>query len=67
MEEDAHIAYVNPFSISILRSFAINLYQIFYNKYKDEKILSKSAKTTMANIKNYSRHDDELVSKLLEQ
>ena len=67
MNEDDHIAYVNPFSISILRSFAINLYQIFHNKYKDEKILSKSAKTTMANIKNYSRHDDELVSKLLEQ
>ena len=67
MQEDDHIAYVNPFSISILRSFAINLYQIFLNKYKDEKVLSKSAKTTMANIKNYSRHDDKLVSNLLEQ
>jgi hypothetical protein len=67
MEEDDHIAYVNPFGISVLRSFAVNLYQIYFNKYKNEKILSKSAKTTMANIKNYSRHDDELVSKLLEQ
>jgi len=67
MEEDDHIAYVNPFSISVLRSFAVNLYQIYFNKYKNEKILSKSAKTTMANIKNYSRHDNELVSKLLEQ
>lgn len=67
MEEDDHIAYINPFSISILRSFAINLYQIYCNKYKDEKILSKSAKTTMANIKNYCKHNDELVSSLLEQ
>jgi hypothetical protein len=67
MEEDDHIAYVNPFSISILRSFAINLYQLYLNKYKNEKVLSKSAKTTMANIKNYCKHSDELVSSLLEQ
>ena len=67
MEEDDHIAYVNPFSISILRSFAVNLYQIYFNKYKDDKVLSKSAKTTMANIKNYCKHSDELVSSLLEQ
>lgn len=67
MEEDSHIAYINPFSISILRSFAVNLFQLYLNKYKDEKILSKSAKTTMANIKNYCRHSDELVSSLLEQ
>ncbi len=67
MGEDDHIAYVNPFTISILRSFAVNLYQIFYNKHKDEKILSKSAKTTMANIKNYCKHNDELVFSLLEQ
>jgi hypothetical protein len=53
--------------VSILRSFALNLYQIYFNKYKDEKILSKSAKTTMANIKNYCRHSDELVLSLLEQ
>ena len=62
MEEDDHIAYVNTFSISILRSFAVNLYQIFYNKHKhkDEKVLSKSAKTTMANIKNYCKHKSEM-------
>ncbi len=66
MQEDDHITYVNPFSISILRSCAIYLYQIYFNKYKDEKILSKSAKTTMTNIKNYSRYDDEL-SELLKQ
>jgi len=66
MEEDDHIAYINPFSISILRSFAVNLYQIFYNKHKDEKVLSKSAKTTMANIKNYCKHNDELAFSLFE-
>ena len=67
MEEDNHIAYVNPFSISILRSFSVNLYRLYLNKYKDKKVLSKSAKTTMANIKNYCKHSDELVSNLLEQ
>lgn len=48
MNEDNHIAYVNPFSISILRSFAVNLYQIFHNKHQDEKVLSNSAKTTLS-------------------
>jgi predicted transposase YbfD/YdcC len=67
MDEDDHIAYINPFSISILRSFALNLYQIFFNNHKDEKILSPSTKTTMANIKNHCKHSDELVFSLLEQ
>jgi hypothetical protein len=66
MEEDDHIAYVNPFSISILRSFSVNLFQLFMNKYKDEKVLSRSTKTTMANIKNFCKHDDQLVCDLLE-
>ena len=65
--EDDHIAYINPFSISILRSFALNLYQIYFNKHKDEKILSPRTKTTMANISHCCKHDDELVSNLLEQ
>lgn len=67
MEEDDHIAYINPFSISILRSFALNLYQIYFNRHKDEKILSPRTKTTMANISHCCKHDDELVSNLLEQ
>ncbi|MDQ7066962.1 MAG: ISAs1 family transposase [Sulfurimonas sp.] len=67
MEEDDHIAYVNPFSISILRSFALNLYQIYFNSHKDEKILSPRTKTTMANISHCCKHDDLLVSNLLEQ
>jgi len=67
MEEDDHIAYINPFSISILRSFALNLYQIYFNKHKDEKVLSSRTKTTMANIAHCCKHNDELVSNLLEQ
>jgi len=47
--EDAHIAYVQPFSMSILRSFAINIYQLFLNKHKGEKI--RKSKITMAEIK----------------
>jgi len=65
MQEDDHMAYINPFSISILRSFALNLYQLFFNKYKDEKILFGS-KPTMANIGHACRYDDALVSDLFE-
>ncbi|MEA3315872.1 MAG: ISAs1 family transposase, partial [Campylobacterota bacterium] len=43
--EDAHICYVDPFSISILRSFAVNLYQLFFNKYKGEKIIVENVQT----------------------
>ena len=65
MEEDDHIAYINPFSISILRSFALNLYQLYLNKHKTEKILF-GVKPTMANINHACRYDDNLVSDLLE-
>jgi predicted transposase YbfD/YdcC len=65
MDEDDHIAYINPFSISILRSFALNLYQLFFNKYKDEKVLLGS-KPTMANIAHGCKYDDTLVSDLFE-
>jgi len=65
MEEDEHIAYINPFSISILRSFALNLYQLYFNKYKNEKVLF-GAKPTMANIGHSCRYDDALVSDLFE-
>ena len=37
LKEDEHIAYKNPFSISILRSFALNLYQLYLNDHKGEK------------------------------
>jgi len=63
-KEDEHIAYVNPYSISILRSFAINLYQIYFNSHKGEKI--KRAKVTMANIKKTCRVSDDFTSEIFE-
>ncbi|MEA3492252.1 MAG: hypothetical protein U9R27_10170 [Campylobacterota bacterium] len=50
----------------ILRSFTINLYQLFLNEYKDQKV-SVGGKTTMAEIKRSAIHSDELVSDLFEQ
>ena len=64
-KEDDHIAYVNPFSISILRSFVINLYQLYFNKYKDNKILDVIP-TTMANIKTTCRGSDDFISNIFE-
>jgi predicted transposase YbfD/YdcC len=63
--EDDHIAYINPFSISILRSFTINLYQLFLNANKDTKILGNK-KISMARIKKNSMLDMEFVSNLFE-
>ncbi len=62
--EDEHICYVNPFSMSILRSFAINLYQLFLNKNKDKKLDNR--KITMAEIKRTSTYDDEFAFDLFE-
>jgi len=62
--EDDHIAYVNPYSISILRSFVINLYQLYFNKNKGEKI--KRVKVTMANIKKSCHHSDDFASEIFE-
>lgn len=66
MEEDDHIAYKEPFSMSILRSFAVNLYQIFLNANKDKKVLP-TGKTIMADIKRNSHHRDEFAAELFEQ
>ena len=65
-EEDDHIAYKDPFSMAILRSFTINLYQLFLNENKDKKVLV-GGKTIMAEIKRSAKHDDEFVSDLFEQ
>ena len=65
-EEDDHIAYINPFSISILRSFAVNLYQLFLNENKDKKVLL-TGKTTMAEIKRTCLNNDNFTSDLFEQ
>ena len=61
--EDNHIAYKEPFSIAILRSFALNLYQIFHNENKDNKILP-TGNTTMAEIKRTCRYNDNFILKL---
>jgi len=70
MDEDDHNAYKNPFGISILRSFALNLYQLFFNEQKGEKIIvdgfQKKSKLTMAKLKHYCSEHDELVSELFE-
>jgi len=63
--EDAHICYVNPFAMTILRSFAINLYQIYFNENKDKKI-EDIFPTTMANIKKVCHHDDKFTSDIFE-
>jgi len=65
-EEDDHIAYINPFSMSILRSFTVNFYQLFLNKNRDKKVLP-TGKTTMAEIKKTCLHSDEFISDLFEQ
>jgi len=69
-KEDDHLASVNPFSFSILRSFTINFYQLFLNIYKGQKIIVEDVQTkkplTMARIKRYSEHSDLFVSELLE-
>lgn len=69
-KEDSHIVYVNPFSIAILRSFAINLYQLFFNNHKSEKIIVDGVQTkkplTMARTKRYCENSDQFVLDILE-
>jgi len=62
--EDNHIAYVNPFSMAILRSFTINLYQLYFNAHEGEKIMK--SKVTMAEIKRTCHHLDDFTSEILE-
>lgn len=63
-KEDDHISWINPFSISILRSFTINLYQLYLNAHKGEKILK--SKITMAEIKRTCLHSDDFTSNIFE-
>jgi len=65
MEEDNHIAYKEPFSIAILRSFSVNLYQLFLNANRDKKVLP-TGKTIMADIKRACHHRDDFSAKLFE-
>ena len=69
-KEDSHIVYVNPFSVAILRSFAINLYQLFFNKHKSEKVIVDGVQTkkplTMARTKRYCENSDQFIFDILE-
>ena len=65
MDEDEHIAYKEPYSIAILRSFALNLFQLYHNKHKGEKL--PTGKVTMAEVKRTCKHDDCFTAKLFEQ
>jgi predicted transposase YbfD/YdcC len=62
-EEDEHIAHKEPFSIAILRSFTINLYQLFLNANKDKKVLP-TGKTIMADIKRACHYRDDFSAEL---
>jgi predicted transposase YbfD/YdcC len=64
-EEDNHIAYKEPFSIAILRSFTVNLYQLFLNANKDKKVLP-TGKTIMADIKRACHYRDDFSAELFE-
>jgi len=64
-EEDDLIAHKEPFSIAILRSFTINLYQLFLNIYKDKKVLP-TGKTIMVDIKRSCQYRDDFSAELFE-
>ena len=63
-KEDDHQAFVNPFSMAILRGFAVNLYQLYLNNHKGEKIMK--AKVTMAEIKRTCNLLDDFTSDIFE-
>ncbi len=62
--EDDHIAFIDPFSISILRSFTINLYQLFLNANKNTKLDGREI--TMARIKKTALYDLKFMLDLFE-
>ena len=64
-EEDDHLAHKEPFSIAILRSFTVNLYQLFLNANKDKKVLP-TGKTIMVDIKRACFYRDEFAAELFE-
>jgi len=65
-KEDDHICYINPFSMTLLRSFAVNLYQLYFNKYKDTKIYD-TFPATMATIKQICNQDDKFAFNIFEK
>lgn len=65
MDEDEHIAYKEPYSMAILRSFALNLFQLYHNENKGKKL--PTGKVTMAEIKRTCKYDDNFTAELFEQ
>ena len=65
MDEDEHIAYKEPYSIAILRSFALNLFQIYHNENKGKKL--PTGDVNMAEIKRTCKYNDLFTSNLFEQ
>ena len=65
MDEDEHIAYKEPYSIAILRSFALNLFQIYHNENKGKKL--PGGDVNMAEIKRACKYDDNFTANLFEQ
>ena len=65
MDEDENIAYKEPYSIAILRSFALNLFQLYHNENKGKKL--PTGKVTMAEIKRTCKYDDNFTIELFEQ
>jgi hypothetical protein len=63
MDEDEHIAYKEPYSIAVLSSFALNLFQIYHNKNKGKKL--PTGNVNMAEIKRTCKYDDIFTSNLL--
>lgn len=70
MGEDEHIAYINPFIFSILRSFALNLYQLYFNRHKGEKVIVDGIKinkpVTMARVQDYCENATDFAFELME-
>lgn len=62
--EDDHICYVNPFAMTILRSFAVNLYQLYLNENIGKKLDNRTI--TMAEIKRNCAYDDVFTSDIFE-
>ncbi|MCK5294870.1 MAG: hypothetical protein KAJ49_09470 [Arcobacteraceae bacterium] len=65
-KEDEHICYISPFSMTLLRSFAVNLYQLYFNKNKESKI-GDTFPVTMANVKHICGHSDKFTSDIFEK
>ena len=51
--------------MAILRSFALNLFQLYHNKNRGKKL--PTGKVTMAEVKRTCKYDDNFTAELFEQ